>query len=179
MKGVIFNIVKSFVEDNFGEKAYEELIEQSNLKSNGIFIGPATYDDSDFFELATQATNKFSVSMNDLQKMLGKYSFPKLATMCPHFVEIYDHPKAFLKTIEDVVHVEVKKLYLNANTPTFRYEDNSDDSLMMEYMSERQLCFFLDGLIDGVSDYFKQPISKEHSTCTHRGDLSCRFMLSF
>ncbi len=179
MKGVIFNIVKSFVVENFGDTAYNELIAQSNLSSSGVFVGPATYDDADFFELATQATKKFSVPMNDLQRMIGEYSFPKLAEICPHFVEIYDHPKTFLKTIEDVVHVEVKKLYMNASTPTFEYEEPSESQLVMNYKSERQLCHFLDGLIEGVAEHFKHPIKKQHSTCTHRGDSSCRFILEF
>jgi len=48
--------------------------------------------------------------------------------------------------VDELIHVEVKKLYKDAQLPEFNYEDHIDDKLTMIYRSPRKLCFLSEGL---------------------------------
>ena len=56
---------------------------------------------------------------------------------------------AMLEAIEGEVHVEVRKIYPNAELPTFATERIAPDALRMDYSSSRPLVPFCQGLIEG------------------------------
>ena len=72
----------------------------------------------------------------------------------------------FLDTIENKVHVEVKKLYPEAELPTF--ESKIDGNIMtLTYSSKRPFSALAYGLIKGSATYFKENIEiemEDHST---------------
>ena len=179
MKGIIFNIAESFLIDTFGEKTMNEIIDNCNLITKDPFVAPGTYPDNDLVEILVQTTKKVDITMDNLLKDLGRYSFFKLAERHPGFLEPYSSPKAFLLTVEDVIHVEVKKLYSNSHLPTFQYDEPSDNELIITYFSKRKLYSFMEGLIDGVSAYFNNPIHQTHKIYQKNGDEFCDFYLKF
>ena len=63
---------------------------------------------------------------------------------------------SFLDTIEDHIHVEVLKLYKDAQLPRFDiYRD--DKSLRMIYHSDRKMGDFAHGLLLGAIEHFNEP----------------------
>jgi hypothetical protein len=87
--------------------------------------------------------------------------------------------KDFILSIDQVIHVEVKKLYPGAITPKFVYKNDKTNSLTVDYISPRKLCYFMEGLLMGCSAYFKQNIKFSQSTCAHHGGQNCTFELNF
>ena len=114
MKGIVFNLLEDFIIDGWGEEAYDEIISLCPLRTKEPFIGPGTYEDADLLAIVGKAAETLSVSVPEAVHAFGKYCFPKLASKYPMFLEGHKHPKTFLKTIDDVIHVEVKKLFKDA-----------------------------------------------------------------
>lgn len=181
MKGEIFNLFEEFIVQNWGTDVFEEIYESihTNLQTKDPFVGPGTYPDSDFFTIVSKAVEKLNVSLNDGIHLFGKFCLPKLIAKMPQYVEKYTHPKAFLLTIHDVIHVEVKKVYKDATPPDFIYRDPAPDKLIMIYKSKRKLYDFVEGLLDGVSEHFKMPITYTRKIISLDGSEACEFELSF
>ena len=179
MKGIIFNITENFIADNFGEEVYDEIIETCNLITTEPFVGPGTYPDEDLVEILVKSSEKLDIPVPELLKKLGEYSFRKLADRHPGFLAGFTHPKPFLKTVDGIIHVEVKKLYNGAYLPTFEYAEPADDELIITYFSERKLYPFMEGLINGVAGYFEQPITQSHRVYDKNGVEYCDFHLKF
>ena len=181
MKGEIFNLLEVFIVENWGQETFEEIFEEvhAKLATKEPFVGPGTYPDSDLFAIAGSAAAKLNISLPEALRAFGKFCFPKLALKVPQFVSPFHHPKDFLLTLHNVIHVEVKKLYKDAEPPNFFYRDPAPSQLVMIYDSRRKLYDFVEGLLDGVSDYFKVPIQVRRTPVMQDGKEMCEFLLTF
>jgi hypothetical protein len=90
----------------------------------------------------------------------------------------FAHPKPFLLSIHDVIHVEVKKVFSGATPPDFTYEDPAEDQLVMIYHSKRKMYDFVEGIIQGAAKHFGVPITCER-TIVDPDQGVCRFHLTF
>ncbi len=179
MKGAIFNIFEEFIIQKFGVEVYENILQHSQIETKDPFISAGTYPDTDFYKLVGTACKLYNLPPEEAQKMFGRFTFVELAKFQPHFVEPYKSAKSFLLTVDSVIHVEVKKLYPDAYLPKFIYSEPSKNELQIIYISKRKLYSFMEGLIDGVADYFKEDIDVEFDTMLYNGEEACRFHLIF
>ncbi|MBB64865.1 MAG: hypothetical protein CMO81_07345 [Waddliaceae bacterium] len=180
MKGTIFNYLEEFVSKNHGEDSWISLIENTELETeDAIFVGPGNYPDKDLFALAQTASEMLKTPIEDILHSFGYFVLEKFSVDFPIFFEKVSSAKDFLSSIHCVIHVEVKKLYPDAETPDFEYETPGNDELVMSYYSSRKLCIFLRGLLDGVADYFKEKIDYIETQCMHQGGDHCKFHLTF
>ncbi|OOO01233.1 MAG: hypothetical protein USCGTAYLOR_02565 [Chromatiales bacterium USCg_Taylor] len=180
MKGIIFNELQKMVTVSLGADAWEALLEQTPLETEGGgFIGPQTYPDKDLFALVGTASRVTGKPVDELVRSFGKFLFPDLARLYPGFLKPGMTAKSFLTTVHDVIHVEVRKLHPDVELPRFRYEDPAPNQLVMLYDSPRQLCELAIGLVEGVADHFHETIALVQTQCTKRGDPVCRLELTF
>ncbi|THH35604.1 heme NO-binding domain-containing protein [Neolewinella litorea] len=179
MKGVMFNILEDFLEDRVGEERTERIFTASDISTREPFVAPGTYPDGDFLAIIGESIRELGCTQQDFMRQLGHFAFFKLVERYPVFVTPYQHPKDFLKTIEKVVHVEVKKLYTDTYLPTFVYEEPSEQELIITYYSKRKLYHMMEGLIGGVAEYFDYTIDQTHRIYTRDGVEFCDFHLNF
>lgn len=180
MKGVIFRVLEKMVVTRLGADAWETLLSQTALQTRwGGFVGPATYPDEDLIALVHTASAMTGRTVAELLRAYGRFAFAELAQMVPAFMPARMGAKAFLLSVDRVIHVEVRKLHEGANLPYFCYEDPGPDRLVMLYDSPRGLCDVAAGLIDGAGDYFGEAIEQVHAECKQRGHSRCRFELRF
>ena len=179
MKGVIFNLLEDFITENYGEATFDEIVDTCTLNTKEPFVGPGTYPDEDLVEIVTKASAKLGITPDQALFAYGKYIFPKLVATVPQFVEPYNHPKDFLKTINDVIHMEVKKMYTHAYTPKFTYVDTEENKLIIQYSSKRKLYALMGGLIEGVANYFNYTIRQSRKIYVVNGKEVCDFSLYF
>ncbi len=179
MKGVVFNLLEAFVVENWGEQTWEDLLDLCPLRTKEPFVGPGTYPDEDLVALAVKASEILGVPLPDALRAFGRFAFPKLGAAFPTFLEPYDNAATFLRSVESVIHVEVRKLMPEAVTPRFEYAEVGPDQLRITYRSRRQLCFFMEGLLQGVADHFGTTIAFSQSRCMHAGADACDFDIRF
>lgn len=179
MKGVVFNILESFISEGWGDQTYEDILAMCPLSTKEPFVGPGTYPDSDLMTIAAKAAEKLGLPLDAALRAFGKYAFPKLAEQGTQFVDSQPTARDFLLSVDSVIHVEVRKLMPKAITPAFRYEDTGPDSLVIHYSSARKLCKFMEGLLDGVAEHYGTVIEHSQSQCMHEGAPHCTFVLKF
>jgi len=180
MKGIVFTYLEDFVSERQGLEAWDDLLENTPLRTeDGIFVAPGNYPDEDFMTLVQATSKKARMPGDDFVFALGEFVLSKFHADYPEFFEEVSTAKEFLLTVDDIIHVEVKKLYPDVVLPAFRYEDRAPDALTMIYKSPRRLCPLARGLISGVGKHFKEQISISETECTRRGGRECRFDLTF
>ena len=179
MKGMVFNLLEAFICEGWGDDKYEEILALCPLKTKEPFVGPGTYPDSDLMAIATKTAEILQLPAPQAIRAFGRYSFPKLAEKFPQFLEGHADPLSFILSVEGIIHVEIRKLFPSAITPSFVYRQVDESRLLIEYRSDRKLCAFMEGLIEGVSDYFNTPIEYAQVRCMHNADECCEFALTF
>lgn len=181
MKGIIFNLLEDFIEDSCGTGVYAEILAGCTLTTADpdLIVGPGTYPDSDFVAIIDCLVCRFEQDAGDVLRAFGKYAVPRLAERYPQFFVAHSTPREFLKSVGFIHHIEIKKLYKDADTPVFSVEDRGVGPLVMKYRSNRRLCHFVEGLVDGLAEQYHTPIGRVHSRCQLNGDPECVFHLSF
>ena len=157
MKGIIFTEFLDLVEEKFGLEMVDTIISQSNLESNGIYTAVGTYEFSEMLQLISHLSENTSISVDDLLMVYAEHLFAVLIKSHPDLVKHYTDPMDLLASIESHIHVEVKKIYPEAQLPTFDVVDRTDESMTMIYKSERALFMLGKGLMLETFKLFKIP----------------------
>ena len=165
------------VEEHHGMKLWNKVIKKSKVPSNGVYTSGKTYSDSELFSLVEVLQKELEVDTDDLIRSFGMYLFGVLVGKHPNFYEGETTFIGFLKSIKDVIHVEVKKLYENSTVPRFTYEKESPSTLTMYYHSPRKLCMLAEGLIYAAADKYDVSIRLSHLQCMHKGSNQCEFFV--
>ena len=177
MKGVIFNILEELVEEKYGMQAWNEIL--AGLGYDGIYTAAKSYPDDQMFALVGAVSDKLQMPAGDVVGVFGEYLFSQLAERYPVFIEQEPTLRGFLKSVDSVIHVEVRKLYDSPNLPSFTCHDKDQRTLVMEYRSPRQLCILAEGLIRGAAQHYSTPITIEHPRCMHDGEEHCDLVIHF
>ena len=156
MKGIVFTEFLELVETKFGLEVVDEIIEQSNLPSGGVYTAVGTYDFAEMLSLLTVLSEKTSISIDDLLKVYGDHFFGVLRASYPSLLQQYNDPIALLASIENHIHVEVRKIYPDAELPTFEVVEKTANSLIMIYASSRAMHSFGLGLMHQAFDHFNK-----------------------
>jgi hypothetical protein len=179
VKGIIFNLLEEFIIDNWGAARFEKIVARCPIHTQLPYVGPGTYPDANLFAIVEQTTAELGIGTDEALRSFGRFAFPKLAARFPIFMVGHDHPKSFLKTIDGVIHVEVRKLFVNAEPPRITFRDPAPDRLVLHYVSRRNLCPLFAGLIEGTSDYYRVAIAQTQTACTRQSSPECEFSLHF
>jgi len=176
IKGIIFNLLEEVVCREFGHDKWDRLLEAAD--DDGVYTSLGSYSDDKIFALLKAASDELGLSSHDVLRWFGRHAMPLLAERYPSFFAA-PNTRAFVLTLNDMIHPEVRKLYPGAYVPTFDFDSASPDVLLMGYHSQRQLCALAHGFIDGAADYFNEEAVVEQTECMHRGDARCLFVLRF
>lgn len=176
MKGVIFNLLESVVTDAHGEQAWEALLDDAGLE--GTYTAVGSYPDADLFALVAAGARRFETSEPELVRWFGRSAIPLLAERYPAFFEAHHSVRTFLPTLNDVIHAEVRKLYPEAEVPTFEFVAGSGDSVRMAYRSPRRLCALAEGFIEGAGDHFGEVVTVRQSECMLEGADRCLLVVA-
>ena len=154
MKGIIFTEFLEMVESKFGLETVDNIIENTDLPSEGIYTSVGTYDFNEMVGLITELSQEVTLPAGDLIYAFGLYLFSSLGNAHPEVIASYTSPLALLYSIEDHIHVHVKKLYPDAELPTFKILEKTDSSISMIYSSSRGLYRLAHGLIEKTFEHF-------------------------
>ncbi len=154
MKGIVFTEFLELVEDKFGLEMVDKIIEQSALASGGVYTSVGTYDFSEMLSLLTHLSNHTSISIDDLLLTYAEHFFGVLAASYPGLIDKYEDPIELLSSIENHIHVEVQKIYPDAELPTFEVLEKTSTTLIMIYKSSRAMYNFGLGLMNKTFEHY-------------------------
>ena len=159
MKGVVFIGFFELVEKEFGYEMVDKLIESCQLDSEGIYTSVGTYSHGEMVQLVTKLSEYSEISVPDLLqtygKFFGKHHLRKYEPFYKNCTNTFD----FLESIHDHIHVEVKKLYPDAELPHFASKRISDKELELYYTSVRKMSAFAEGLIEDTARYYEESVT--------------------
>lgn len=179
MKGMIFTEFLEMVEDQFGLVTVDNILAQAQPKSGGAYTSVGNYHHSEMVQLVRALSNATEVPSRELLQTFGHWVFLRLfaANYGSFFVNsknAYD----FLSSVESYIHVEVRKLYPDAELPTFAVQRPDADCLIMVYHSARPFAAFAHGLILGCIDYYDEDIDVSMEDTSSGRGTSARFTLT-
>jgi len=176
MKGIVFTEFLEMVEDSFGFELADHIIEACDLPSGGSYTSVGVYDHQEMGQLVAALSQQTGYTHSQLLHAFGKYLFQRFTQGYQTF--FHGVPDAFglLSGIENHIHVEVRKLYPDAELPSFEVARPDAKTMILHYRSERGLADLAEGLIEGCIAHYAQPISLRREDV--RGSFETRFTLT-
>lgn len=159
MKGIVFTEFLEMVEEKFGFLIADQIVQESSLPSGGSYTAVGTYPHAEMVSLVVSLSKATEVGVPVLLKTFGQHLFPKFAQGYGQFFGDVTDPFIFLESLEGYIHVEVKKLYPDAELPSFDSHSPSPNTLVMEYRSDRGMADFAEGLLEGCFTHFQQEVT--------------------
>ncbi len=169
MKGIVFTEFLEMVEDRFSPEIADRLIDESDLPSGGVYTAVGTYPHTEIVSMVIKLAEITNLPIPALINAFGQYLFGRFYTLYPNFFIGITGSLDFLSRIEDVIHVEVKKLYPDAQLPKFDIERPDANTLHMTYHSERHLGDLAEGLIQSCIAHFGERIDLQRENLTAEG----------
>jgi uncharacterized protein with GYD domain len=178
MKGIVFTAFIEMVEQKFSLKTLDTIITNAQLPSGGSYTTLGTYDHSEMIQLVVMLSEQSGIPVADLVKVFGEYLFVQLVEMYPQFVDTNRTLFEFLLKIDSYIHVEVLKLYPDAELPGFEYETSGPDVLVMIYRSSRPFADLAEGLILGSIRHYGEAVDIQREDLSNGPVNTARFTLT-
>lgn len=156
MKGTVFVELLSMAEEAFGEEVVDDILDTASLSSDGVYTAVGNYPCSDLVTLVTAFSDHSGVAGDELQRMFGHWMLKNFGKSYPEFFKDKTDSFSMLEAIDGEIHVEVRKLYPEAELPRFTTRRTANNTLEMDYASPRPLAPFCHGLIEATTAHFNQ-----------------------
>lgn len=177
MKGIVFCEFVELMEQKFSADMADEVISGTELESGGAYTAVGTYDHHEMLALVTQLSEKTGTPVPELVKAFGQYLFGRFVELYPAFFEGVEGAFSFLDRIEEHVHVEVIKLYSDAELPTFKTSHPDAETMIMVYQSRRPFADLALGLIEGCITHYGEQVDVGMEDLSDEGRTHVRFTL--
>lgn len=164
MRGVVFTELIEFVEEALGFEVADEMIAKAKLEHAGVFTQGGNYPFTDMVKILTALSEITGKAPNELLHIFGQHLFKVLVKLYGKDIKENNSALEFIDSVESYVHVEVKKLYPDAELPTFTTTDKDENSLTLIYASEKRLEAFAQGLMEACGEYFNEPLTITYET---------------
>jgi hypothetical protein len=178
MKGIVFTEFLEMVEAKFSPELADCIVEGAELPSGGVYTSVGTYDHAEMIDLVTCLSRETGIDSPDLMKAFGEYLFSRFQTLYPRYFEHADSAFGFLTKVQDYIHVEVYKLYPEAELPTFSHDLSQPGCLRLTYRSTRPFAPLAEGLVRGCLAHFGEDADIEVEDLSAGAGTAARFVLT-
>jgi len=174
VRGVIFTELFELIEEKFGFELLDDVIVGAHLPNDGAYAATGNYPFPELLSILAQLHEQTKLPVDTLLEIFGAYLLARLLAQHPEF-DFSKNILDFLENVENYIHIEVQKLYPDAEFPKLNIVSKDEKSLTFYYVSEKQLHHLAKGMIVGASKHFEQPIE---ITMTPQEDKSVLFRIT-
>ncbi len=175
MKGIVFTELVEFVEDQFGYKTADDMLEASMMEHKGAYTQGGNYPFEELVAILTRLSKRVDLSVETLIEVYARHLFGRIVMLYPKITDGFHSVLEFISVVDTFIHPEVKKLYPEAELPTFHLVSLENNILVIDYHSTKPLYPMAVGLMLGASDYFKQSIEVDYEINALSHESSARF----
>ncbi len=175
---MVFTEFLEMVEEKYSPAVADSVIERSELPSGGAYTTLGIYDHKEMLQLVTHLAAETGSSKQELMRAFGEHLFTRFLDTYPQLFAGIDSALDFLRRVEDYIHVEVRKLYPDAELPSFQCWMVNSAQLSMTYRSKRPFAALAEGLIRGCIDHFDEHVDLEITDLSDGDGTAARFMLT-
>jgi Haem-NO-binding len=178
VKGVVFTEFIDMVEARFTPEVADRMITAAAVPSDGAYTAVGTYDYHELIQLVAQLSMLTSIPRPKLVHTFGVHLFDRFVAAYPALFAGVTSAFSFLERIENHIHVEVRKLYPDAELPTFTCDTSTPGRLTLLYRSSRPFADLAEGLIAGCIAHFGEPILMHRNDIANSHETHVRFVLT-
>jgi Haem-NO-binding len=160
VKGIVFTEFMEMVEQTFSAEVLDDVIDKADLPNSGAYTAVGTYDHAELVRMVLALSEHVNIPPARLIRDFGRHLFGRFFHIYPSFFQHVDDVLTFLNGIETIIHTEVRKLYPEAQLPSFDCQ-LTDTGIDMVYHSPRHFEELAHGLIEGAVAHFKVPYEIE------------------
>jgi hypothetical protein len=175
MKGMVFTELVEFVEDKFGFDVADSMLEASMLEEKGAYTQAANYSFDELVAIVSRLAEVTKIPMGDLIEVYGRHLFGRLVGLYPPMVANFSSSLPFIAQVDTFIHPEVKKLYPDADLPSFNVISLNESELVIDYTSNKPLMPLARGLMLGAADHFGERIEIFEDDTIHDTGQLARF----
>lgn len=156
MKGIVFTKLLEMIEEEHGYEMVDAILLEVKPSSGGKYTAVGTYDHREAIAIVVAYSKHANIEVSEALRIFGRYLFNVFYTSYSVFFEPNQTAFQFLESIDNYIHIEVAKLYPDAQLPRFKTERPREDVLIMLYESERRMHDLAYGLIEKTLEHFKE-----------------------
>jgi hypothetical protein len=177
MRGLIFTEFIQLVEEKFGVVMADEVLSTPGLTDGGAYTSVGQYPHTEMLAMVGALSERSGIPASDLCKIFGEWLFPKLARSFDFSVGAHSDAFSFLASLDGLIHVEVRKLYPQAELPQVPITRMDDRELVMEYRSKRPFADVAEGLLRGTLAWFGERAELRREPLDEDTARSARFRI--
>jgi len=175
MHGVVMTGLRMFVVEAHSRTAWDQVKDAAGVDRDW-YTRMEDYPDEEFNSIYGVLSDSSEASDAELQRQFGKFLFKELADL---YGQIYFDddwgPLGLIDNVEETIHQSLKQREDTGFTPPeLETESLGANGLVVEYGSDRHLCEFGKGLIQGTANHYGTSLMIDEPQCMKEGDDVCR-----
>jgi hypothetical protein len=178
MKGIVFTEFLEMVENKFSPELADRIIEGAEVPSGGVYTAVGTYSHTEMIGLVRCLSKETGIDSAELMRSFGGHMFERFYVLFPKYFEGLNSSFEFMEKIEDYIHVEVRKLYPEAELPSFVCETSEPGCLRLTYRSSRPFATLAEGLIRGCVAHYREAADIEIEDLSDGEGTAARFLIT-
>ena len=168
---MVFTELLKMAEEAMGEETVDRVIDAADLPSGGAYTTVGNYSCDELVELVIGFSEASGHSPDTLQRMFGHWMFGYFRKKYPGFFADKTDAFSLLSAIDGEIHVEVAKLYPDAELPRFDARRTPDGGFVLHYSSPRPLLAFCHGLVEACLAHYGETASVTVTRCDARSGV--------
>ena len=177
MQGIVFPECLDMVAERFTPEMTDRMLTAA-VPSDDVYTAVGTYDYHEVIQLVGQLSALTRLPVPKLLHTFGVHLFGRFVMTYPTLFSGVTSAFSFLERIEDHIHVEVRKLYPNAELPMFVCDTSTPNRLTILYRSSRPFADLAEGLIAGCIAHFGESIVVNRDDIANSHGAHVRFVLT-
>lgn len=177
MKGLVFTEFFRHVEATHGADTLDAVIDAAGLSHDGIYTSGGTYPFDEMVALVSGLCRVSGAPMPQVLEAFGEHCFAQWV----HYAPAFFADKPLFDIYRDIDHfheVEVRKLYPDAELPTFRMESRDARHMTIGYYSCKPLADLAIGVMKGAARYRGRSVAISAVSAVHEGKSYVRLAVS-
>ena len=163
MLGLVFTEFVELVEDKFSPEVADAVITEVAAPHGGAYTAVGNYPHEEMVAMVGALSRQTGVPAGDLVQTFGGHLLHRFAAAHGHMFARHARLFDFVASIHTEIHVEVHKLYENANLPRFTVLQRDEQTLRMLYQSPRAMELLAQGLLEQAAVHYDEPCDISHA----------------
>ncbi|WP_158600908.1 heme NO-binding domain-containing protein [Teichococcus wenyumeiae] len=159
MKGRVFTEFFAHVEACHGADMVDDIIEAARLPHHGAYTSTGSYPFQEMVSLVTALTEATGQPLPVVLEAFGTHCFESWVGYAPQYFATSRSLFDVLEGIDQFHETEVRKLYPDAELPSFVPERRDGRTLVLGYRSCKPLAPLALGVIRGAAAHLSQPVA--------------------
>ena len=177
MHGVVFLELERYLSQKLGKHGWDQIKREAGIPAR-IFVPVDSYPDAELHGLLRAASARLERPQRLLLEEFGIFVAPQFLKTYRFLVKnewtVFD----VLTNVESIMHAAVRRRTPFAEPPRLVIERRGPTEVLIIYSSQRKLCDFARGLIEGLAQFFDESVHISEQSCMHERAPSCRILVS-